>query len=103
MMPDHTPSPAVIARAESLGEAGKQWLRSIPQIIKQLEDDWNITVGTAMTGGTHAFVAPADGKNGEQYAVKIDIPDMSEDEYMYLSTVFPSLSDMKRRRNCWPY
>ena len=82
MMPDHTPSPAVIARAESLGEAGKQWLRSIPQIIKQLEDDWNITVGTAMTGGTHAFVAPADGKNGEQYAVKIDIPDMSEDEYM---------------------
>lgn len=81
-MPAHTPPPAVIARAESLGEAGKQWLRSLPQIIKQLEDDWNITVRTAMTGGTHAFVAPADGKNGEQYAVKIDIPDMSEQEYM---------------------
>lgn len=81
-MPTHTPPPAVIGRAKSLGEPGKQWIQSLPQIIQALENDWHIIIGDAMTGGTHAFVAPATGKNGESFAVKIDIPDVSEAEYM---------------------
>ena len=32
-------------------------------------------MGQALSGGTHGFVAPADGKNGEAYVVKIELPD----------------------------
>jgi len=39
-------------------------------------------VGEAMSGGTHAFVAPAEGADGTKYILKIDVPDMSESEYM---------------------
>ncbi len=81
-MPNHTPSPAVTARAQSLGSPGEQWLQSLPQIIAERENDWKITIGDAMSGGSHAFVAPATGANGEQYIVKIDIPDIPENDYM---------------------
>ncbi len=81
-MPNHTPSPAVTARARSIGPVGEQWLQSLPAIIAALENDWHITIGDAMSGGTHAFVAPASGPNNEQYIVKIDLPDIPEQDYM---------------------
>jgi len=81
-MPDRIPSAAVAARARSLGAEGERWLNSLPEIIAELESEWRITIGDAMSGGTHAFAAPAEGENGERYAVKIDIPDVSENDYL---------------------
>jgi len=51
--------PQVLARAESLGNPGQHWLSELDDLIKRLEQKWNITVGEALSGGTHAFVAPA--------------------------------------------
>ena len=49
----------ILNRAESLGEPGLQWLAELDDLIRHLEEKWNITVGDALSGGTHAFVAPA--------------------------------------------
>lgn len=35
-----------------------------------------------MSGGTHAFVAPALGADGVKYVLKVDVPDMSPEEYL---------------------
>lgn len=36
---------------------------------------WHIFVGETLSGGTYAFVANADGENGEKYVIKIDMPE----------------------------
>lgn len=66
---------SVVNRAKSAGVAGKEWLSNLDSTISELESMWNISVGEALSGGTHAFVAYADGKNGEKYALKIDMPE----------------------------
>ena len=66
---------AVLRRAQSLGAVGEAWLANLESTIAALEGQWNVTVGQALSGGTHGFVAPADGKNGEAYVVKIELPD----------------------------
>ena len=35
----------------------------------------DVSVGEALYGGTHAFVAYADGENGEKYVLKMDMPE----------------------------
>lgn len=40
-----------------------------------MEKEWHIFVGKTLSGGTHAFVACADGENGEKYVLKIDMPE----------------------------
>lgn len=67
--------PLVVSRAKSVGPLGEAWLNSLDQQIAQLEAQWNITVGEALFGGTHAFVAYADGPNGEPYVLKLDMPE----------------------------
>ena len=66
---------AVLRRAQSLGAVGEAWLANLESTIAALEGQWDVTVGQALSGGTHGFVAPADGKNGEAYVVKIELPD----------------------------
>lgn len=73
---------AVAARAHALGPEGERWLSQLDRIIPELEHAWHITAGEAMSGGTHAFVAPALGADGREYVLKVDIPDMSEAEFM---------------------
>ena len=66
---------AVLRRAQSLGAVGEAWLANLESTIAALEGPWDVTEGQALSGGTHGFVAPADGKNGEAYVVKIELPD----------------------------
>lgn len=67
--------PLVVKRAKSAGIVGEEWLSNLNSIILELEETWNISVGEALSGGTHAFVAYADGENGEKYILKIDMPE----------------------------
>lgn len=67
--------PLVESRAKSAGAAGEVWLDNLDDIIAELEGMWDISVGEALSGGTHAFVAYADGQNGEQYVLKVDMPE----------------------------
>lgn len=65
----------VINRAKSAEAAGEAWLARLDSIISELESMWNISVGKILSGGTHALVAYADGQNGEQYVLKVDMPE----------------------------
>lgn len=67
--------PEVTGRAESLGEAGRIWLDDLEDIVRNLEAQWDITIGTPLSGGSHSLVALADGRDGGQYAVKVDVPE----------------------------
>lgn len=67
--------PLVVSRAKSVGAVGEAWLANLDHVISELEQKWQITVGSTLSGGTHAFSACADGKNGEKYVLKIDMPE----------------------------
>lgn len=64
----------VIDRALTAGKDGKKWLSELPNMIACLEEKWKIIVGPFLSGGTQAFTAYADGQNGNQYVIKIDMP-----------------------------
>ena len=67
--------PLVVSRAKSAGDAGEAWLDALDKTIADLESRWDISVGRSLAGGTHAFVAYADGKNGGRYVFKMDMPE----------------------------
>lgn len=80
--------PLVISRAKSAGAAGEAWLLGLDGLITELENLWNISVGETLFGGTHAFVAYADGQNGEPYVLKVDMPETLGGEFERGITVF---------------
>lgn len=55
------------------GELGKKWLQDIPQIIKQYEQQWKITVLPPFNL-TYNYVAPAKTRNGKNVVLKISFP-----------------------------
>lgn len=67
--------PIVVSRAKSAGAPGEMWLANLDDMVADLERKWNISVGETLYGGSHAFVALADGWNREQYVLKIDMPE----------------------------
>lgn len=71
----HYIPPLVVSRAKSTGGRGKTWLHTLDSTISDLEKQWDISVSSSLSGGTHAFVAYADGKNSERYVLKIDMPE----------------------------
>lgn len=73
--------PRVVDRAKSAGRAGEAWLDSLDTVVAELENKWHISVGQPLTGGSHAFVAYADGERGERYTLKIDMPETLGGEF----------------------
>lgn len=67
--------PLVVSRAKSVGAIGEAWLANLDRLVSELEKMWRISVGDTLSGGTHAFVANADGEDGEKYVLKIDMPE----------------------------
>lgn len=67
--------PVVVSRAKTAGAAGEAWLAGLDHMVSELEREWRISVGETLSGGTHAFVACAGGEKGEQYVLKIDMPE----------------------------
>ena len=71
---------AVAKRALTSGEETVRWLDELDGIIEALEGKWHIRVGEALSGGTHAFVAPAKGDDGNEYVLKVDMPEPSDED-----------------------
>lgn len=68
--------PLVRRRAETTGPAGEAWLGGLDSCIDRLQTQWNIEVGAPLAGGTHAYVAPAQGRgDGRPYVLKIESPE----------------------------
>jgi len=75
-------SPMVIGKARAAGEAGLKWLENLDRLIDTLAEKWNLTVGSPMSGGSHACVCPAIGTSGEEYILKVEIPDTTGEEFL---------------------
>ena len=76
--------PAMLeGRAKALGDAGRRWLEELPRLAEALSARWGVRLGAPMEGGSHAFVAPAEGPKGERYALKIELPDRDEAAFLY--------------------
>lgn len=78
-----TVPPKVAGRAIAAGEIGRKWLENLDALVDSLEQQWHIRVGNAMSGGSRAFVANAEGEDGAQYVLKVELPDNPEEEYLY--------------------
>ncbi len=61
-------------RAVAAGEAGHRWLHAVPQLVAELERDWDITVGEPLSGGSAALVAHAVTGAGEPVVFKLGSP-----------------------------
>ena len=57
-----------------LGIKGARWEKELPQFVRQLEHDWNITVGAIFSGGSEALVAQATSADGSDAIIKFGIP-----------------------------
>lgn len=66
---------AVAGRVASLGEAGAQWLSHLEETLRGLENQWGVSAGDPLPGGSHGLVCPCNGQGGEAYVLKIDVPE----------------------------
>ncbi|GHO72512.1 hypothetical protein KSD_02830 [Ktedonobacter sp. SOSP1-85] len=59
--------------AEQSSSQTRQWLKDLPGLIAELEQEWELSIGQPLPGGSSAYVAPA--KNASRNAiVKINMP-----------------------------
>ena len=65
--------PAVV-RAKALAAGAGPWLRDLPELVAQLEQDWSMSVGRPYPHGTEAFVAEATLADGAPAVLKLLIP-----------------------------
>lgn len=69
------PVPDVVRRrAVSEGEAGLTWLATLDDVLTSLEQDWAVTIGPALPGGTAAYVAEASTETGDIVILKLSTP-----------------------------
>jgi hypothetical protein len=57
-----------------VGLAGQRWLAALPALVSSLEADWAVTCGTALEGGSTAYVAEAVTADGQLAVLKIAEP-----------------------------
>ena len=55
-------------------DRGEGWLRDLPERIEDLERLWGVTAGIVYPAAGINYVAPATGRNGEAYVLKIGPP-----------------------------
>ncbi len=60
-------------RAEQSGPLTRQWLKDLPDLLAELEQAWEISIGQSLSGGSSAYVAPVKTVSGNA-VIKIDMP-----------------------------
>lgn len=70
----------VVGRAEAAGL--QNWLTGLDVIVAELEQMWKICTGEVLSGGSHALVALAEGQDGAQYVLKVEMPDSDEADFL---------------------
>ena len=53
---------------------GTRWVNELAGLIRDLEHDWDITVGTVLSGGSEALVAQATTGDGTDVVLKVGVP-----------------------------
>ncbi len=60
-------------RAEQSGPQTRQWLKDLPSLIAELEQEWELNIGPSFSGGSSAYVAPVKTSRGNA-VIKIAMP-----------------------------
>lgn len=68
----------VTGRVEALGEAGRRWLAHLEETVCYLEQEWGVSAGEVLSGGSHGLVCLCGGVKGGEYVLKIDVPENSD-------------------------
>src|SRR5262249_7856696 len=67
-------APAVVRRVVAAhGTAGLEWLNGLDDLIRELERDWDVIVGSGLQGGSAAYVAEAEMSDGTNVVIKLGI------------------------------
>ena len=61
-------------RAVAEGASGEAWLAGLDDLLIGLEHDWSLSIGTAMEGGSAAYVAEAHDSAGDTFIIKVSTP-----------------------------
>jgi len=63
------------SKLRAMGKTGEAWLAGLDALVLELERRWDIQVGEALAGGSHAVVARAVRTDGGSCVLKIALPD----------------------------
>ncbi len=58
----------------SNGAAGQRWLDSLPEVVRALADQWDLTIGQGFSGGTAGYVTAAVDSSGMSCVLKVAMP-----------------------------
>ncbi len=58
-----------------MGPDGRAWVAGLPELIRDLQDQWGIVIGRGLPGGSASFVARARCADGSPAVIKIAVPD----------------------------
>jgi streptomycin 6-kinase len=61
-------------KARAQGAEGARWLERLGTSVEELERDWHIRVGSALQGGSDAYVAAAMMSDGSEAVLKLALP-----------------------------
>jgi streptomycin 6-kinase len=61
-------------KAMAQGSRGVRWLERLDANVRELERDWEIRVGSALRGGSDAYVAEATLSDGSKAVLKLALP-----------------------------
>lgn len=63
-----------VVREKALAVGAAAWLDALPDLVHDLEGEWDITVGRPFRGGTEAYVAEAECADGTRAVLKVMVP-----------------------------
>ena len=63
-----------VVRNKALVAGAGAWLDALPELVVELERDWDLTVGRILDGATEAFVAEAAVGDGTKAVLKLIVP-----------------------------
>jgi streptomycin 6-kinase len=69
------PDEVVQMNLSANGVAGRAWLDSLPELVRELTGRWSLTLGPAFSGGAVGFVVPAERSGGERLVLKVSFVD----------------------------
>lgn len=67
--------PLARSKARTLGAPGRTWVESLPRVLEELAEAWEVRPGRALPGGSASYVCAAETLEGESRVLKIVMPD----------------------------
>lgn len=69
--------PAALARAATWGAVGRDWVAGLPMVLAELAQEWGLTLGASLSGGTGSYVTTVTTREGGPAVLKVTLPDPS--------------------------